>query len=241
MRASRPYGGRGATARATTSSATSSGRTAGSSNTPRRCRRSATTTRSAAPKTGSGRRGAPTSGASRSGTTSASPPPSARTPGNNYDPDPEFLMGFALGVVPVVLLLLGFPFSAVLITAVGAIDIIIPPSIPMIVYGTAAQESVPRLYAAGVLPGLLIAAMIAVYVVWYARRHNFERGHAFSLNHFGKAFVRGIWALGAPFIILGGIYGGVFSPTEAAAVACVYAVLFTWCVFGVLGWRDVLV
>ena len=65
-----------------------------------------------------------------------------------------------------------------------------------IVYGTAAQESVPRLYAAGVLPGLLIAAMIAAYVVWYAKRHNFERGHAFSLNHFGKAFVRGIWALG---------------------------------------------
>ena len=110
----------------------------------------------------------------------------------------------------------------------------------MIVYGTAAQESVPRLYAAGVLPGLLIAAMIAVYVVWYARRHNFERGHAFSLNHFGKAFVRGIWALGAPFIILGGIYGGVFSPTEAAAVACVYAVLVTWLVFRELSWRDVL-
>ena len=136
----------------------------------------------------------------------------------------------------------GYPetFSAGLITAVGAIDIIIPPSIPMIVYGTAAQESVPRLYAAGVLPGLLIAAMIAVYVVWYARRHNFERGHAFSLNHFGKAFVRGIWALGAPFIILGGIYGGVFSPTEAAAVACVYAVLVTWLIFRELGWRDVL-
>src|SRR5205823_6062674 len=113
-------------------------------------------------------------------------------------------------------------------------------SIPMIVYGTAAQESVPRLYAAGVLPGLLIAAMIAVYVVWYAKRHNFERGHAFSLSHFGKAFVRGIWALGAPFIILGGIYGGVFSPTEAAAVACVYAVLVTWLGFRELGWRDVL-
>jgi C4-dicarboxylate transporter DctM subunit len=136
----------------------------------------------------------------------------------------------------------GYPetFSAGLITAVGAIDIIIPPSIPMIVYGTAAQESVPRLYAAGVLPGLLIAAMIAVYVVWYAKRHNFEHGHRFSLQQFGKAFVRGIWALGAPFIILGGIYGGVFSPTEAAAVACVYAVLVTWLVFRELGWRDVL-
>src|SRR3982751_3674421 len=135
----------------------------------------------------------------------------------------------------------GYPetFSAGLITAVGAIDIIIPPSIPMIVYGTAAQESVPRLYAAGVLPGLLIAGMIAIYVVWYAKRHGFERGHSFSWTEFGKAFGRGIWALGAPIIILGGIYGGVFSPTEAAAVACVYAALVTTFVFRELGWRDI--
>jgi C4-dicarboxylate transporter DctM subunit len=136
----------------------------------------------------------------------------------------------------------GYPetFSAGLITAVGAIDIIIPPSIPMIVYGTAAQESVPRLYAAGVLPGLLIAGMLAVYVVWYSRRHGFEAGTPFSLHAFLRATGKGLWALGAPFIILGGIYGGVFSPTEAAAVACVYAALVTWLVFRELGWKDVL-
>ena len=136
----------------------------------------------------------------------------------------------------------GYPetFSAGLITAVGAIDIIIPPSIPMIVYGTAAQESVPRLYAAGVLPGLLIAALLAVYVVWTAKRNGFEGGAAFRLDAFLRAAGRGLWALGAPVIILGGIYGGVFSPTEAAAVACVYAALVTWLVFRELGWRDVL-
>jgi C4-dicarboxylate transporter DctM subunit len=135
----------------------------------------------------------------------------------------------------------GYPetFSAGLITAVGAIDIIIPPSIPMIVYGTAAQESVPRLYAAGVLPGLLIAALIAIYVVWTAKRRRFEAGAPFQWKLFWKAAGRGIWALGAPFIILGGIYGGVFSPTEAAAVACVYAGLVTWLVFRELGWQDV--
>ena len=71
------------------------------------------------------------------------------------------------------------PFAAGLITAVGAIDIIIPPSIPMIVYGMAAQESVPRLYAAGVLPGLLIAGMLAAYVVWYSKKHGFESGTPF--------------------------------------------------------------
>ena len=123
------------------------------------------------------------------------------------------------------------PFSAGLITAVGAIDIIIPPSIPMIVYGAAAQESVPRLYAAGILPGLLIAALIAGYVIWRAWHGNFGAGEPFNFQRFGRSTVRGIWALGAPVIILGGIYGGVFSPTEAAAVACVYAVFVTRFVF----------
>jgi C4-dicarboxylate transporter DctM subunit len=131
------------------------------------------------------------------------------------------------------------PFAAGLITAVGAIDIIIPPSIPLIVYGMAAQESVPRLYAAGVLPGLLIAAMLAAYVVWTARRRGFERGLPFQGRAFARAFFRGIWALGAPFIILGGIYGGIFSPTEAAAVACVYAALVTCVIFRELGWSEV--
>jgi C4-dicarboxylate transporter DctM subunit len=131
------------------------------------------------------------------------------------------------------------PFAAGLITAVGAIDIIIPPSIPLIVYGMAAQESVPRLYAAGVLPGLLIAGLLAIYVVWTARRQGFEVGSPFQLSAFLGAAARGAWALGAPFIILGGIYGGIFSPTEAAAVACVYAALVTWVVFRELGWSDV--
>ena len=135
----------------------------------------------------------------------------------------------------------GYPeaFSAGLVTAVGAIDIIIPPSIPMIVYGMAASESVPRLYAAGFIPGLLIAALIALYVVWYAWRHGIGAGEAFEMGVFLRAAGRGVWALGAPFIILGGIYGGVFSPTEAAAVACVYAAFVTCFVYRELGWRDI--
>ena len=135
----------------------------------------------------------------------------------------------------------GYPeeFSAGLVTAVGAIDIIIPPSIPMIVYGMAANESVPRLYAAGVIPGLLIAALIALYVVWFAHRKGIGAGESFDGMAFLRAAGRGIWALGAPFIILGGIYGGVFSPTEAAAVACVYAIFVTRFVYRELTWRDI--
>jgi C4-dicarboxylate transporter, DctM subunit len=132
------------------------------------------------------------------------------------------------------------PFAAGLITAVGAIDIIIPPSIPMIVYGAAAQESVPRLYAAGVLPGLLIALLLALYVVWYAKRHGIGAGEAFRWSALVRALGRGSWALGAPVIILGGIYGGVFSPTEAAGVACVYAALVTRLVYRDITWREVL-
>ena len=123
----------------------------------------------------------------------------------------------------------GYPeqFRAGLITAVGAIDVIIPPSIPLIIYAAAASESVPKLYAAGVVPGLLIAAILACYVVWVARRLGIQDGLPFSLRQLLVALRRGVWALGAPVIILGGIYGGLFSPTESAAVACVYAAFVT--------------
>jgi C4-dicarboxylate transporter, DctM subunit len=136
----------------------------------------------------------------------------------------------------------GYPesFAAGLVTAVGAIDIIIPPSIPMIVYGAAAEESVPRLYAAGVLPGLLIAGMLSAYVIWRAHVQDFGKGGGFAWGDFLRATARGAWALGAPVIILGGIYGGLFSPTESAAVACVYAALVTRFVFRELSFREIL-
>ncbi len=136
----------------------------------------------------------------------------------------------------------GYPekFSAGLLTSVGAIDIIIPPSIPMIVYCAAAQQSVPRMYAAGILPGLLLAGLLCAYVVWYARRNGIGGGEAFSWLAFRRATLHGLGALGAPVIILGGIYGGVFSPTEAAAVACLYAIVVARLVYRELSWRDIL-
>jgi len=130
-------------------------------------------------------------------------------------------------------------FSAGLITAVGAIDIIIPPSIPMIIYGASAQESVPKLYAAGIGPGLLIAGLLILYVMFYARHRGIDTGEPFSARAFMKAMGAGVWALGAPFIILGGIYGGVFSPTEAAAVACVYSMFVTLLVYRDIGWSGI--
>ncbi|HSV44372.1 MAG TPA: TRAP transporter large permease [Ramlibacter sp.] len=135
----------------------------------------------------------------------------------------------------------GYPddFRAGLITAVGAIDIIIPPSVPLIIYAAAASESVPKLYAAGVVPGLLIAAILAVYVLWFARRLGVSDGQPFALAALLLAVRRGAWALGAPVIILGGIYGGFVSPTESAALACVYAALVTRYVYRELSWDEI--
>lgn len=135
----------------------------------------------------------------------------------------------------------GYPesFAAGLVTAVGAIDIIIPPSVPLIVYGSAASESVPQLYAAGIFPGLLLALLLSIYVTVRAHIGNFGKGAGFDLRQFLKAAGRGLWALGAPVVILGGIYGGFASPTESAAVACVYAALVTRFVFKELAWNDI--
>jgi C4-dicarboxylate transporter DctM subunit len=131
-------------------------------------------------------------------------------------------------------------FSAGLVTTVGAIDIVIPPSVPLIVYGIAANESVPRLYAAGVLPGLLLAGLLALYVMAAAPHRTAGEEGRFDLGALGRAFSRAAWALGAPLIVLGGVYGGLVSPTEAAALACAYAGLVTCLVYRELGLNEVL-
>src|SRR6476660_5177640 len=85
----------------------------------------------------------------------------------------------------------------------------------------------------------MIAGMLAIYGVYRAKREGFGKGEPFDWQRFRRSAGRSLWALGAPVIILGGIYGGVFSPTEAAAVACVYAALVTTLVFRELGLRDI--
>lgn len=131
-------------------------------------------------------------------------------------------------------------FSSGLLVSVGAVGVILPPSIPMIVYAAAANESLPRLYAASIGPGLLIVALLAIYCIWTGRRQGDDGATPVVWRTFLHAFRRGIWALGVPIVIIGGIYGGVFSPTEAAAVACLYAALITTLVMKELGWRGIL-
>ncbi len=130
-------------------------------------------------------------------------------------------------------------FSSGLLASAGSIGLIIPPSIIMILYGYSAEQSIALLFVAGILPGILIAGMLAVYLIVYAKRRGIRERAAFSWSDFVKASKAGSWAIGMPAIILGGIYAGIFSPTEAAGVACVYAILVTRYIYGDVGWKDI--
>jgi C4-dicarboxylate transporter DctM subunit len=128
--------------------------------------------------------------------------------------------------------------STGVITSAGALANIIPPSIAMILYGAAAEQSVVKLFAAGVLPGLVIATLMSIYIYFYALRRGIREGAPFKLSVFLAALKDGLWALGAPVIVFGGIYAGVFSPTEAAGAACVYAIFVTMGVQREITWRG---
>ena len=104
----------------------------------------------------------------------------------------------------------------------GTLGIIIPPSIPMIIYGLVTETSVTDLFAAGFGPGILLTIVLSTYAVWFNRRMPTER---FDFARFRVAFKDGIWSLLLPVILLGGIYSGYFTATEAAAVALCYAIL----------------
>ena len=117
----------------------------------------------------------------------------------------------------------------------GTLGIIIPPSIPMIIYGLVTETSVTDLFAAGFGPGFLITIVLSAYAVWFNRHRPTQ---AFEWSAFAMAFRRGIWALMMPVILLGGIYSGYFTATEAAAVALAYALLVEIFVHRELEARD---
>lgn len=122
-------------------------------------------------------------------------------------------------------------FASALITAGGALDNLIPPSIAMIIYGIASDTSIIALFAAGIGPGLLLAGLFAIYIYFHSVRAGIAESGRFSIWEFLLATRNGLWALGAIGIIFGGIYSGVFSPTEAAGVACIYAIIISYFVY----------
>src|SRR5919106_3756368 len=116
-------------------------------------------------------------------------------------------------------------FATGLLIAAGAIDNLIPPSIGFILYGIASDSSIVKLFAAGVLPGLVLALFYSFLIYRHALREGDKGGPPFNVRELLAATKQGVWAIAAPVAVLGGIYAGVFSPTEAAAAACVYAIL----------------
>lgn len=148
-------------------------------------------------------------------------------------------------------------YASAVTAASGGLGIIIPPSIPMVIFGIAAlgmapppeavekfgefaSLSIPKLFVAGVFPGLLMAASLLVMNYFLSKKSGYW---GLSENWSGKdvlaAVKRGVWSILAPFIILGGIYGGIFTPTESAIVAIFYTLLIGWFVHRELRWTAI--
>lgn len=131
-------------------------------------------------------------------------------------------------------------FSSGLLVSSAAMDNLIPPSIGFILYGISSETSIVKLFAAGIVPGLVLAAVFALAILWIVRRGSEGRGEPFRWTEFWAATREGVWSILAPVAVLGGIYAGVFSPTEAAGIACVYAMIVVGLVYREMGWSDIL-
>lgn len=115
--------------------------------------------------------------------------------------------------------------SAALIAAAGTIGVVIPPSVPMVLYAVIAEVSVSNLFKAGFIPGFIMGAVLIVIALYQGSKLNYPKGSNFSLRRVVRTFIYAIPGILMPVIILGGIFSGIFTPSEAAAIAVAYAVL----------------
>jgi tripartite ATP-independent transporter DctM subunit len=144
---------------------------------------------------------------------------------------------FAVGAILIPALVKhGYPtgYAAALQATSAELGVIIPPSIPLILYGVSAEVSIGELFVAGIGPGILISAALMVFVYIYCKIKGWGKTDGEGRLGFFKATWQAGWALFMPVIILGGIYGGIFTPTEAAAVAVFYALIV-----GVVVYREI--
>lgn len=139
----------------------------------------------------------------------------------------------------------GYPgaYSAAVVGAAAATDILIPPSVAFIIYSVLVPgASVPALFAAGMIPGILAGVALIVPAVWLARKHNMGAIEAgLPRPPFWKSLREAAWGLVAPFLILGGMRAGWFTPTEAAVVAVVYGLFVGMVIYRSIGMRDLFV
>jgi C4-dicarboxylate transporter DctM subunit len=122
-------------------------------------------------------------------------------------------------------------FSIGLMTSTGSLGILIPPSIPMVLYALVMNVSVGKLFIAGILPGLLIALLLIAYSFMLATRHNWKTPVTYAKGERWRLIRSASWGIAMPVIILGGIYTGIFTPTEASAVAVVYALFVEFFIY----------
>lgn len=130
-------------------------------------------------------------------------------------------------------------FTLVLIAAAGMLGTIIPPSTMMITFSSATGASVGKLFMGGILPGVILGTLMILFCIYYGIKHNVPRTE-FSLKNLAVSFGHAIGALLMPIIILGGIYSGIFTPTESAAVACAYGLLVSLFVYREMKLEDLL-
>ena len=135
----------------------------------------------------------------------------------------------------------GYPrrFGVGVISTSGALGILVPPSIILVLYGVSTNTSIGALFMAGIVPGIILASMLAAVTFFVAYRNDYPKMRRASLAQQLKAFFDSFWGLLLIVIVLGGIYGGIFTPTEAAAVAAVYAFFITVFVYKELKLVDV--
>ncbi len=131
-------------------------------------------------------------------------------------------------------------FNIGLITSSGSIALLIPPSISAIIYGSVTGASVGALFMAGLGAGIIYSIAYLVYAYIYARKNNIVRGRKTTVQEKMKATLSAAWALGIPIIIMGGIYGGVFTATEASGVATIYAIIVSMFIYREMDLKDLM-
>jgi len=129
-------------------------------------------------------------------------------------------------------------FAGAVVVASATLGPIIPPSIPMVIYAMVSGTSVGALFLGGVVPGFLMAGLMMLVVHWIAVRRNMPREAPVPRSEWAGLAFRGALPLSMPIVLLGGIYSGAFTPTEAAAVAALHALVLSTLVFGALDWRG---
>lgn len=129
-------------------------------------------------------------------------------------------------------------YAAAITAAAGSIGVIIPPSIPFVIYAVITGTSIADLFLAGVVPGVLMGVMLMITNYIIAKKEGYKGSDRKDLQFF-KVLKESIWALLMPIIILGGIYGGFFTPTEAAVVGCVYALFVGFFIYKEVGFSEV--